>query len=114
MPRNNDKGNTAKILGRRLRECRGQKPAREIAAMLGITQQAYTAWERGQAEPSCSALVAISKHYKVSVDWLLGISGVSGLPMSRMDTVQVLSRMVEIEHKAQLERQALLAMLCPG
>ena len=111
MPRNTKNDN---ILGRRLRECRGTKPAREIAAMLGISQQAYTAWERGSAEPSCSALVKLAKHHKVSADWLLGISNVTDSPSSRADTVQVLTRMVEIEAKAQQERQALLAMLCPS
>ena len=101
-------------LGKRLRECRGSKSAREIADTLGITQQTLTGYERGRAEPSCSMLAAIAKHYNVTTDWLLGLSNVSGAPLSRADTVAVLSRMVEIEAKAQAERQSLLELLCRG
>ena len=101
-------------LGKRLRECRGSKSAREVADILGITQQALTGYERGRSEPNCAMLAALARHYRVTTDWLLGLTNVSGAPLSRADTVTVLSRMVEIEAKAQAERQALLEMLCHG
>ena len=103
---------TANILGRRLRECRGTRTAKEIADRLGITQQTLTGYERGRAEPSCAMLAKLSMLYKVTVDWMLGLTNVSGTPLSRADTVQVLAKMVEIEAKAQAERQALLELLC--
>ena len=108
MPRKTNEN----TLGRRLRECRGTRPAREIADRLGISQQAYTAYERGKAEPTCAALVALADMHNVTTDWLLGRTDASGFPLSRTDTVEVLSRMVEIEAKAQQERQALLKSLC--
>lgn len=100
-------------LGKRLRQCRGTKPAREIAAVLGVAEQTLTSWERGRAEPGCATLVALAKHYGVSVDWLLGLTNLSGKPQTSADAVQVLSRMLEIEAKAQQERQALLASIIP-
>lgn len=98
-------------LGKRLRQCRGTKSAREVAAVLGIKEQTLTGYERGRAEPSCAMLVALAKHYGVTADWLLGMSNVTGSPMSHADTVQVLARMVEIEARAQTERQELLKSL---
>lgn len=103
------------ILGKRLRDCRGSKSAREVADLLGITQQTLTGYERGRAEPNCAMLAALARHYKVTTDWLLGLTNVSGAPLSRADTVTVLSRMVEIEAKAQADRQSLLeSLLCHG
>ena len=103
---------TSNILGKRLRECRGTRTAKEMADRLGITQQTLTGYERGRAEPSCSMLAKLSSLYNVTTDWLLGLTNISGTPLSRADTVQVLSKMVEIEAKAQAERQALLETLC--
>lgn len=99
-------------LGRRLRECRGIKPAREIASVLGITQQALTGYERGRAEPTCSMLVKLARHYHVTTDWLLGLADYPCTPLSRSDTVGVLAKMIEIESHAQAERQQLLQTLC--
>lgn len=103
---------TSNILGRRLRECRGTRSAREIATVLGVTPQCLTGYERGRAEPTCSMLVTLAKHYNVTTDWLLGLSDSALAPLSRTDTVEILARMVEIESNAQKERQALLEMLC--
>ena len=101
-------------LGRRLRECRGINPAKGIAEALGITQQTLTGYERGRAEPSCAMLAALATHYRVTSDYLLGLTDMPCKPMSRSDTVSILARMVEIESKAQEERQLLLRKLCQG
>lgn len=101
-------------LGKRLRSCRGTRSAREIADVLGIKEQTLTGYERGRAEPNCTMLVSLAKHYGVSTDWLLGLTNISGKQLSRTDTVQVLARMVEIEADAQRRRQELLAALCQG
>lgn len=43
----------------------------ELAAQLGITPQAVTAFERGKAEPSLKTLIGLSRALKVSTDYLL-------------------------------------------
>ena len=100
------------ILGKRLRECRGTKPARVIGAALGITQQTLTGYERGRAEPDCAMLVALSKHYGVTTDWLLGVSSSPHAPLASGDTLDLLRKLVEIETEAQARRMSLLAPLC--
>ena len=46
----------------------------ELARQLGIGQATVCQWERGTAKPTCDALVALSKFYSVSADFLLGIN----------------------------------------
>lgn len=58
---------------KRLRELRiehglGQK---EIGAILGITQRAYSYYERGQHTIPPQLLVMLADYYQVSVDYLL-------------------------------------------
>ncbi|MDE6757756.1 MAG: helix-turn-helix transcriptional regulator [Clostridia bacterium] len=46
----------------------------ELAKKLGIGQATICQWERGLAKPSSDALIALSKFYAVSADFLLGIN----------------------------------------
>ena len=47
---------------------------KEIAAELGLSLRAYQYYERGEREPSASVLIAMSKYFDVSVDYLLGLT----------------------------------------
>ena len=47
---------------------------RRVAEKLGIRQQSYARYESGAGEPNLETLVAISKLFNVSVDYLLGIT----------------------------------------
>lgn len=99
-------------LGRKLRDCRGTRPAREIASRLGITQQTLTGYERGRAYPDLPMLVMLARTYGVTTDWLLGVATYPCSPLSRSDTVDILKKMVEIESDAQARRMALLGAVC--
>ena len=44
----------------------------QIAAMLGITQQAYANYERGARQADYGTLSKLSKHFGVSIDYILG------------------------------------------
>lgn len=48
----------------------------EVADSIGITQRKYSYIERGIQEPSKELLTALSKLYKTSVDYLLGLTDV--------------------------------------
>lgn len=54
-----------------LREEKG-KTQQEIAGFLGVTQQAYSRYERGTCELGYEALIKLAKYFDVSVDYLLG------------------------------------------
>lgn len=45
----------------------------ELASELGIGQATVSQWERGAAKPTSDAIIALSKFYNVSADFLLGI-----------------------------------------
>lgn len=45
-----------------------------IAEILGTTQQQYSKWERGEQEIPVHHLITLAKLYKVSIDYLVGIS----------------------------------------
>ena len=43
----------------------------ELAAKLGVSRQAVSKWERGEASPDTDNLIALAKLYQISLDELL-------------------------------------------
>jgi transcriptional regulator with XRE-family HTH domain len=61
-----------KAIGRRIRELRGfDMTQAEFARRVGVVQSHLSGLERGEKEPCAAVLVAISREFAVSVDWLL-------------------------------------------
>jgi transcriptional regulator with XRE-family HTH domain len=59
-------------IGRRIRELRGfDLTQTEFARRIGVTQSYLSALEHGEKEPGSAVLLAISKEFGKSVDWLL-------------------------------------------
>jgi transcriptional regulator with XRE-family HTH domain len=59
-------------VGRRIRELRGFEITQaEFAARIGVAQSYLSALERGMKEPGAAVLLAISREFAKSVDWLL-------------------------------------------
>ena len=58
---------------RELREDR-DKTQSEIARYLGTTQQVYSRYEKGENEMPVRHIVALCRYYKVSADYILGLS----------------------------------------
>ena len=56
-----------------LRETNG-KTQKEIAEILNIQQNTYSQYETGQRQISLEFLVELAKFYKVSVDYMLGLT----------------------------------------
>ena len=44
----------------------------ELANQLGVSKGIVSLWENGLREPSMSSLLALSKFFKVSIDYLVG------------------------------------------
>ena len=47
-----------------------------LAAVLGVTQTAYSKWELGQREIPLSKLLILARYYNVSMDYITGASNV--------------------------------------
>ena len=66
----------AEMLYRRIRDLRedNDKTQKELALVLNCSQQVYSNYELGQRDIPTDILIKLSKYYKVSVDYILGIS----------------------------------------
>ena len=59
-------------VGRRIRELRGfEMTQAEFARRIGVSQGYFSLLERGEVEGGAAVLLAISREFGKSVDWLL-------------------------------------------
>lgn len=65
-----------KILAERLRLLRSEKKLSqaEFAKIVGLSTNGYQRYELDEREPTAPLLVEIAKYYKVSADYLLGLT----------------------------------------
>lgn len=64
------------ILSYRLRDCRKKSgyTQREVSIYCDITEHAYQNYEAGRQEPKLSIIMRIAAFYKVSIDYLVGLT----------------------------------------
>lgn len=64
------------ILAKRLRKCREEADLTQIkvATYCDITEKAYQNYESGVREPKLSIIIRIAQFYKVSIDYLVGLT----------------------------------------
>ena len=79
-----DFGNILKTL--RLRENMTQA---QLAQKLGLTKSVISAYETGLRLPSYDVLIHISKIFKVSTDYLLGVESQQGIDLSGISEEEV-------------------------
>ena len=58
---------------KQLREFQG-KSQKEVSVDLGVSQATVSGWESGLKTPSAKSTLRIAKYFKVSVDYLLGLT----------------------------------------
>lgn len=87
-----DFGNTLKTL--RLREDMTQA---QLAQKLGLTKSVISAYETGLRLPSDDVLIHVSKIFKVSTDYLLGVESQHDLDLSGIsdDEVAALKNLIK-------------------
>lgn len=63
-------------LAARLREARKQRglSQEEVAALIGTTSRSITRWENGECDPGFVAVTLLAGAYRVSLDWLAGLT----------------------------------------
>lgn len=64
------------IFSERLKELRGKKTLQEVSDAIGITRVAMGYYEKGERKPDIEMLYRIADFYKVSADYLIGITDV--------------------------------------
>ena len=59
----------------RLKELRKEKnlSQAEFASKIGMQQQQYSRYEKGEREPQLKHIRKICKQFEISADWLLGL-----------------------------------------
>lgn len=61
---------------KRIQELRedNDKTQKEIAILLGTSQQYYSQYENGKREITVERIIKLAKYYKTSTDYILGLT----------------------------------------
>lgn len=65
-----------------LRKAKGLSQ-KQLAAILGCSQNMISQWENGTRDPGTETLILISNYFNVSIDYLLGRTDVSNEPTQK-------------------------------
>ncbi len=92
------------MISKTLKELRAQKKVTQddMANLLNIKRQTYSAYERGVSFPDVIALTKIAEFFGVSTDYLLGIKNITAENESISDETQSL-----IESYSDLSKEEL-------
>lgn len=85
----------------------------KLASIIGTSQQSVNKYENSYIEPDISTLIAMSKHFSTSVDFLIGNTDIEHLiePTTREDLNEFeLSFIEEVRELTEDERNSLLAI----
>ena len=76
---------TLGFVGSRLKQARSEKGISQSGAakVFGITKVGYQNYEAGRRNPSIEMLPRLASYFKVSTDYLLGLSDEPRLPTKR-------------------------------
>ncbi len=62
------------------------KLQREVAAILGISQQYYSEYEKGNRTIPITHLMTLAKFYGTSIDYIVGLTDVKDIPSDNNST----------------------------
>ena len=77
----------------------------EVAELLHVGRSAYTYYELSRSKPDYDALISLAKLFRVSIDYLVGLSN---LPERRGDMPQIAS---EISEQQMIEESSVSRLL---
>lgn len=96
-------------IGERIRQQREQRnmSQAEFARRMGVTRATVSAWEQGVNLPTASYLVDMARLFRVSSDYLLGLSSTNALSLNGLTSQEVglvyeLVNYIEQNHKAEV------------
>lgn len=92
-------------IGDRIKQLREREGISQsaLAGALSSTRAAVNAWEMGVSNPSMQSLIELSRYFRVSVDYLLGLEdtdrvSLAGLSLEEKALVMKMIRHFEGEH----------------
>lgn len=92
----------------RLRQLRLDKNLRQeqVAKQIGVNKSAISTYENNTRQPSFDILVRLATLYRVSTDYLLGMTNIRSLDLSGLsdEEAAVISELVAIMTKRSNER----------
>jgi len=121
--------NKLEIIGKRLKKLRSQTDwtQQDIADKLDVSKSTYGYYENGDRNLNASVLLELSKIFKVSIDYILGISDypetsehyldkLSGLNINKdllkdEETVAILNKIFYLSEDTKLTKNKLKALL---
>lgn len=77
-------------LNERLKELRKRDSIsqNQLAKKMELTRATINAWEMGISFPNAQSLIMLAKYFKVSVDYILGLSDKEMLDISALNEVE--------------------------
>ncbi len=102
------------MLGNRLKDLRVKKNVTQddMAELLNIKRQTYSAYERGVSFPDVNALLKMAKFFGVSVDYLLEnetkTADGQSLDADKLEYIRLVEAMTEDERKKLIDYAELL------
>lgn len=89
---------------RELRESRNENQ-QKLAVLLNVSQTMISRYELGQATPDVSMLITLSRHYNVSIDYLLENTDVKS-PFISSDLTEAETEMLSMFRRLSKVQQA--------
>lgn len=89
---------------RELREARNENQ-QKLAVLLNVSQTMISRYELGQATPDVSMLITLSRHYNVSIDYLLENTDVKS-PFISSDLTEAETEMLSMFRRLSKVQQA--------
>ena len=89
---------------RELREARNENQ-QKLAVLLNVSQTMISRYELGQATPDVSMLITLSRHYNVSIDYLLENTDVKS-PFISSDLTEAEAEMLSMFRRLSKVQQA--------
>ena len=67
----------------------------QLSAVLGVTNQSISAWEKGKTVPSFDVLLALADYFQVPLDYLVGreVDSVRPLPTVTPDELALVEKL---------------------
>lgn len=62
---------------------------KELADSIGLTKRSVEKWEEGLSDPSADSLIALSKTFRVTTDYLLGLDHTDMICLDGLDEEEV-------------------------
>ena len=91
-------------IGRRLKRLRKSEGLSQdaVSDLIYVSREIIRDWENDVCRPTCDSLIALAKCYRVSVDYILGVSDAQSIRLDRLtnDEAKAITLLVQAMEKA--------------